>query len=200
MEQFLETAVVAAQAAGQIIIENLGKLSSDDISQKQASDFVTRTDKDSEACIVNIIRQRYPYHRVLAEESAEKDLPGNDYRWIIDPLDGTTNYIHQFPAFCVSIALEFQGRIVAGVIFDPLRKELFSAGKGSGAFLNGGPIEISGVDDPAYSLVATGFPFRKKDFIDAYMKLFKKILFKAGDLRRAGSAALDLAYVAAGRL
>lgn len=197
-EPFLETAIVAAQAAGKIIIENLGKLSNDDISLKQASDFVTRIDKESEACIVGIIRHRYPHHNMLAEESAE-ETAREGYRWIIDPLDGTTNFIHQFPVFCVSIALEFRGEIITGVIFDPLRKELFTAEKGKGASLNGQPMKVSSVNEPEYSLITTGFPFRKKDFIDLYLQLFKKVLLNASDLRRAGSAALDLAYLAAGR-
>jgi myo-inositol-1(or 4)-monophosphatase len=197
-ETFLETAVFAARSAGQIILENLGRLSKDDVSLKQVSDFVTRVDKESEACIVRIIRERYPDHHVLAEET-EKDTSREGYRWIIDPLDGTTNFIHQYPVFCVSIALELQRKVIAGVIFDPLRKELFFAEKGKGAFLNEQPITVSTITACPDSLITTGFPFRSKEFIDPYLKLFKNVLFKVSDLRRAGAAALDLAYLAAGR-
>ena len=197
-EAFLETAVFAARSAGQIILDNLGRLSKDDVSLKQASDFVTRVDKESEACIIRIIRERYPDHHVLAEETV-KDAAREGYRWIIDPLDGTTNFIHRYPVFCVSIALELQRKVVAGVIFDPLRKDLFSAEKGKGAFLNEQPITVSAITTCPDSLITTGFPFRRKEFIDPYLKLFKNVLFKVSDLRRAGSAALDLAYLSAGR-
>jgi myo-inositol-1(or 4)-monophosphatase len=197
-ETFLETAVFAARSAGQIILDNLGRLSKDDVSLKQVSDFVTRVDKESEACIIRIIRERYPAHHVLAEESV-KETGREGYRWIIDPLDGTTNFIHRYPVFCVSIALEYKSKIVAGVIFDPLRKDLFFAEKGKGAFLNEQPITVSTITTCPNSLITTGFPFRMKEFIDPYLKLFKNVLFKVSDLRRAGSAALDLAYLAAGR-
>jgi myo-inositol-1(or 4)-monophosphatase len=195
---FLETALSAALSAGKIISENLGGLSGDDVSMKQASDFVTRVDKESENCIIKIIRERYPDHHILAEESVKEEaLCG--YRWIIDPLDGTTNFIHQYPVFCVSIALEYRNKIIAGVIFDPLRKDLFTAEAGKGSFLNGNPIKVSDVATFGDSLISTGFPFKKKNLIDQYLKLFKNVLLKVSDLRRAGSAALDLAYLAAGR-
>lgn len=195
---FLETAIFAAQSAGAIILENIGKLTSDDVSLKQASDFVTRADNESEARIIGIIRERHPGHHILAEESA-KEAAGCGYRWIIDPLDGTANFIHQYPMFCVSIALEFENKIIAGAIFDPLRKDLFTAEKGKGAFLNGQPITVSTITAPGDSLITTGFPFRRRGLIDPYLKLFKNVLLKVSDLRRAGSAALDLAYLAAGR-
>ena len=197
-ETFLETAVFAARSAGQIILDNFGRLSKDDVSLKQVSDFVTRVDKESEACIVRIIRERFPDHHILAEETV-KETAREGYRWIIDPLDGTTNFIHQYPVFCVSIALELQRKVVAGVIFDPLRKDLFSAEKGKGAYLNEQPITVSTITVCPDSLITTGFPFKMKELIDPYLKLFKNVLFKVSDLRRAGSAALDLAYLAAGR-
>jgi myo-inositol-1(or 4)-monophosphatase len=194
----LQTAVIAARSAGQIILDNLGRLSKDDVSLKQVSDFVTRADKEAEACIVRRIRERYPDHHVLAEETV-KETAREGYRWIIDPLDGTTNFIHQYPVFCVSIALELQGKIITGVIFDPLRKDLFFAEKGKGAYLNEQPITASTTTACPDSLITTGFPFKKKELIDPYLKLFKNVLLKVSDLRRAGSAALDLAYLAAGR-
>src|SRR5208337_1993184 len=197
-ETFLETAVFAALSAGQIISDNLGRLSKDDVGLKQVSDFVTRVDKESEACIIRVIRERYPDHHILAEETM-KDTALDGYRWIIDPLDGTTNFIHQYPVFCVSIALQLQSEVIAGVIFDPLRADLFTAEKGKGACLNERPITVSSITACQDSLITTGFPFRMKEHIDLYLKLFKNVLFKVSDLRRAGSAALDLAYLAAGR-
>lgn len=198
MNEFLSVAVNAARLAGEVIVANLGKVSRDDISIKQAFDFVTRIDKESEQLIVNAIKEKFPNHSFLAEESA-KEINEDKYRWIIDPLDGTTNYIHGYPMFSVSIALEYKEGIILGVIFDPLRNELFTVEKGNGAFLNGHPIKVSTITGLENSLITTGFPFRKKGFIDAYLKLFKNIFDKVSDIRRAGSAALDLAYVACGR-
>ncbi len=195
--EFLETAVTAARNAERVILGNLGTLSRGDIDSKQASDFVTRVDRESEETIVETIRARFPGHTFLAEESL-KDTDKR-YRWIIDPLDGTTNYIHQYPMFSVSIALEVGGDVVLGVVLDPLRKELFHAEKGKGAFLNGEPVRVSPVESRAGSLITTGFPFRNKDMIDPYLEAFKRIFLSSGDLRRAGSAALDLSHLAAGR-
>jgi myo-inositol-1(or 4)-monophosphatase len=197
-KEFLNTAVKAAKFAGEYILDNLGKISGRDIRHKLASDFVTRVDKESEKIIINTIRKNFPDHHFLAEESL-KEAETQDFRWIIDPLDGTTNYIHQYPVFSVSIALEYKKEIIIGVVFDPLREDTFSAEKGKGAFLNGRSIRISGVKILNDSLITTGFPFRKKEFIDPYLRLFKNILNNVSDLRRAGSAALDLAYLACGR-
>jgi myo-inositol-1(or 4)-monophosphatase len=194
---FLEIAVKAAKLAGQIIVEHLGKISKKDIDLKRASDFVTVADKESEKVIIDTIKKHFPDHLFLAEESL-KECGKGTYRWIIDPLDGTTNYIHGYPVFSISIALEYDGETVTGVIFDPLRNELFWTEKGAGAYLNCLPVEISKVNI-GESLVTTGFPFRSKEMIDTYMKLFKNVFLKVSDLRRAGSAALDLAYLACGR-
>jgi myo-inositol-1(or 4)-monophosphatase len=196
--EFLNTATKAARCAGQFIIDNLGKISRSDIDLKRASDFVTRIDKESEKIIINNIKERFPYHHILAEESIHEKETG-EYRWIIDPLDGTTNYIHGYPVFSISIALEYRKEIILGVIFDPIRNELFTAEKGRGAFLNEKLIKISSVASMQESLITTGFPFRKKDLIDPYLELFKNIFHKVTDLRRAGSAAIDLAYLACGR-
>lgn len=196
--EFLGTAISAARVAGGIILNHLGKLSADDISLKQVSDFVTRVDKESEAAIIKMIKERFPNHHILAEESIHEAGTGQ-YRWIIDPLDGTTNFIHQYPVFAVSIALEYRGEIIAGVIYEPLKNDLFTAGKGRGAFLNGRRIRVSAVTALEYSLVTTGFPFKKRQFIDPYLRLFKNVLLKVSDLRRAGSAAIDLAYLSCGR-
>jgi myo-inositol-1(or 4)-monophosphatase len=196
--KFLGTAFRAAVSAGNYIIENLGKISKDDIAMKQASDFVTKVDKESEQMIIQIIRQNFPNHHIFAEESLKQDEKA-EYRWIIDPLDGTTNFIHEYPVFSISIALEHEGDIILGIVYDPLRKEMFTAEKGKGAFLNGHPVRISAIKNINNCLAATGFPFRKKDLINEYLKLFKNIFNKVSDIRRAGSAALDLAYLACGR-
>jgi myo-inositol-1(or 4)-monophosphatase len=196
-DDFLEIAVKAAKLAGQIIVERLGKISKKDINLKKASDFVTVADKESEKIIIDTIKEHFPDHLFLAEESV-KERGGETYRWIIDPLDGTTNYIHGYPVFSISIALEYKEEIIVGVILDPLRNELFWTEKGTGAYLNCLPIEVSKMN-VGESLVATGFPFRSKEMVDTYLKLFKNIFLKVSDLRRAGSAALDLAYVACGR-
>lgn len=195
---FLATAIDAARHAGQVIMANAGRLTDQDIDLKQASDFVTTVDRASEDVIIGTIRNRYPDHLFLAEESYS-DTRGGAYRWIIDPLDGTTNFIHGFPVFSVSIALQEGGEVVTGVIYNPVNGELFHAEKGRGAFLNDRPIRVSSGTSMEKSLVTTGFPFRRKQFIDDYLRLFRRLFLRVSDLRRAGSAALDLAYVACGR-
>ncbi len=205
---FLNTAVKAAKLAGEVILNNLGKILEEDVALKQSSDFVTRVDRDSEQVIINTIKESFPDHHFLAEESI-KEPESEGYRWIIDPLDGTTNYIHGFPAFSVSIALEYspctlpvvrgKKELILGVILDPLRNELFTAVKGKGAFLNGQQVKVSAVSSLKDCLIATGFPFRRKNLIETYLKLFRNIFNRVSDIRRAGSAALDLAYLASGR-
>lgn len=196
---FLQTAVNASRIAGEVILKNLGKLSKGDIDTKQGSDFVTRVDKEAEDIIIRIIKSSYPGHSILAEESMDDNLSSSEYRWIIDPLDGTTNFIHGFPVFAVSIALEHKGEVIAGVVYDPLRKESFTGLKGYGAYMNCTPLKQIAADDLGSSLIATGFPFKNKEHIDNYLKLFKSIFCKTSGIRRAGSAAIDLSYVAAGR-
>lgn len=198
MREFLTTAVTAARLAGDIILKNLGNLSAADVQQKQAFDFVTKVDRWSEAVIIKTIRQKFPYHSFLAEETL-KQAEAGAYRWVIDPLDGTTNYIHAFPVFAVSISLEFQGKTIIGVVFDPVRDELFHAVRGGRAFLNNREIRVSKTTTLAHSLIATGFPFRARDMLDLYLSAFKNIFLEVSGIRRAGSAAIDLAYVAAGR-
>jgi len=196
--EYIGLAFRAAMLAGEHILDNLGKISQSDIDTKQASDFVTRVDRESEQIIIDTVRKKFPDHHFLAEESERKDDTG-EYRWIIDPLDGTTNFIHGYPVFSVSIALEVKGDIIVGLIYDPLRHEIFSAEKGKGAFLNGKPLKVSSAPDLTNSLITTGFPFRRKDLINPYLDLFKNIFYKVSDIRRAGSAALDLASLASGR-
>jgi len=197
-KEFMGAAFRAAMLAGDFVCRNLGTISKDDADIQEASDFVTHVDRASEQIIIKTIKRKLHHHHILAEESLREPDAGH-YRWIIDPLDGTTNYIHGYPVFSLSIALQFNDEIILGIVFDPMRNEVFSAEKGKGAFLNGKSIRVSSVGDMANSLVATGFPFRKKNLIDAYLTLFKNIFNRVSDIRRAGSAALDLAHVAAGR-
>lgn len=195
----LEAASNAARLAGAHILDNLGKLQSTDIGLKQASDFVTRVDRDSEKIIVSALRDSFPDYGFLAEETMRDEPSPGGMRWIIDPLDGTTNFIHSYPMFAVSIALEKDGNIVAGVILDPLRDELFTALKGEGAYLGDRNIQVSERTDLSGCLVATGFPFKQKHMLGKYMKLFSRVMEHVSDIRRAGAAALDLAHLAAGR-
>jgi myo-inositol-1(or 4)-monophosphatase len=198
LNELLKTAVSAARLAGDIILKNLGRLSASEIQTKQAFDFVTKVDRWSEAVIMQTIREKFPSHTFLAEETLHQEETDN-YRWIIDPLDGTTNYIHSYPMFSVSIGLEYKREIVVGVVFDPLKDELFHAVRGKGSFLNNRKIAVSEIRLPEKSLIATGFPFRAKEMIDLYLSAFREIFSGVSDIRRAGSAAIDLAYVAAGR-
>lgn len=196
-EKFLRVAVGAAKIAGKFLTSNFGKLRVKDAKRKLSFDFVTEIDKEAEEIIVNEIRKSFPEHGFFGEET-HKDRE-MEYIWIIDPLDGTTNYIHSYPMFSLSIALAYKGELIVGVIFDPLRDELFTAIKGKGAYLNNRRIKVNEAARIETSLIATGFPFRSKEYIDSYLKAFREIFLKAGAIRRAGSAALDLAYVACSR-
>lgn len=196
--EFLGTAFRAAMLAGDFILKSMGKITKDDIDIKQASDFVTSVDRESEKIIMNTIHKRFPEHHFLAEESVHEATTGK-YRWIIDPLDGTTNYIHQYPMFSISIALECNGEIILGLVYDPLREEIFTAQKECGAYLNGISFRVSSITELSGCLISTGFPFRKKEIINDYLDLFKNIFYKVSDIRRAGSAAIDLAHIACGR-
>ncbi|HSW64647.1 MAG TPA: inositol monophosphatase family protein [Dissulfurispiraceae bacterium] len=197
-KDFLAVAVSAAERAGELILRHLGTLKRSEIDNKEAADYVTAVDRASEQLIIDTIRSRFPDHRILAEESLhEEDDDG--YRWIIDPLDGTTNYIHSIPVFGVSIALQHRGRIIAGVVYDPRKQECFTALRGGGAYLNGSRIAVPENVLLADALIATGFPFKQRELIDPYLQAFRRIFLQVSDLRRAGAAALDLAYVACGR-
>jgi len=173
MNNLLKTAVSSARLAGDIILKNLGGLSKSDIEQKQTFDFVTKVDRWSESVIMQTIREKFPSHLFLTEETVKQEDTG-EYRWIIDPLDGTTNYIHGYPMFSVSIALEYKSEIIIGVVLDPLRDELFHAVKGDGAFLNNRKITVSEITDLGRSLIGTGFPFRAKNMIAPISTLSKR--------------------------
>lgn len=197
--KLLPTIKKALYAGGEILLSNLGKLTHLDIDTKAKNDFVTKVDKESEECIVGILKEKTPDFDILTEETTPDEMK-SECRWIIDPLDGTTNYIHSFPFFAISIALEEKGNIVLGLVYDPLRKELFSAEKGEGAFLNDRKISVSMRSTLGECFLATGFPFRAHSYIDGYLKIFKEMFLRSSGVRRAGSAVLDLAYTACGRL
>jgi len=199
MRDFLLVAIEAAKQAESVIKNRIGTISKEEITQKSISDYVTEVDIHSEKLIVECIKKQFPTHQIMSEESSN-DYKKAEYLWIVDPLDGTTNFIHGFPVFAISIALMYKGELVLGVVHDPIKNETFYAEKGSGAFLNEQKIKVSSIKEPALSLIATGFPFRHKQYIETYIKIFRELLYSVSDLRRAGAAAIDLAYVACGRV
>jgi len=195
----LTIATRAARAAGDIILRNIDKLDRLTIEVKADNDFVTKVDRKAEEVILNTLQQAYPTHGIIAEESGTHN-EDSEYQWIIDPLDGTTNFLHGFPQYAVSIGLQHKGRMEIGVVFDPIKNELFTAARGDGAQLNGRRIRVTPRKGLANSLIGTGFPFKQPQYLDTYLESFKAVHPKVAGIRRAGSAALDLAYVAAGRL
>jgi myo-inositol-1(or 4)-monophosphatase len=199
MHPLLNIAVRAARRAGDIIVRSLNRLDSIKVSSKGRNDFVSEVDRAAEQDIIETIRRAYPEHAFLAEESGR--LGESDTVWIIDPLDGTTNFLHGFPVFGVSIAVQEKGRLSHGVIYDPLRQELFTATRGAGAQLDGRRIRVSDQRTLERSLVGTGFPFLgKTDDLERYMPMLRTVIESTAGVRRPGAACLDLAYVAAGRL
>ncbi|MFP5350155.1 MAG: inositol monophosphatase family protein [Gammaproteobacteria bacterium] len=198
MHPMLNTAVKAARRAGTVIMRHLDRVDTLAIESKGRSDFVTEVDRRAETEIIHILRGAYPDHGIMAEESGSQ--PGDQYVWIIDPLDGTTNFLHGYPQFAVSIALQNKGKLEQAVVFDPLRNELFTASRGQGAQLNDRRIRVSRTADMQYALLGTGFPFRSTKFLDVWIDTFRALMIDTSGVRRAGSAALDLAHVACGRL
>jgi myo-inositol-1(or 4)-monophosphatase len=205
MHPLLNTAVKAARRAGTII--NRASLDLDllRIGRKAPNDFVTEVDRAAEEAIIEILSTAYPDHDFLAEETGTagrhgKRATSSDYVWIIDPLDGTTNFIHGFPQYAVSIALAFRGQITQACIYDPVHNDLFVASKGKGALLNDRRIRVAQRDRLDDALIGTGFPFRDFESLDMFVSMFKELTQKTAGLRRPGAAALDLAYVACGRL
>ena len=191
-----ETAIDAARKAGRMLKERLGNAGC--VEYKGAVDIVTEMDRRAEALIISRIRETFPDHGFLTEESAEI-TSASGRRWIIDPLDGTTNYSHGFPMFCVSIAFEDSGGVATGVIYDPMLDELFVAEKGKGATLNGSPVKVSSTDKLDKSLLATGFPYDLRTSENNNLDHFYNFAVRAQAIRRAGSAALDMCYIACGR-
>ena len=195
----LNIAVRAARRAGSIINRAALDGGGLEVRSKRMNDFVTKVDHAAEEAIIEIVRKAYPDHAVLAEESGET-AGRAEYQWIIDPLDGTTNFIHGFPQYCVSIAIRHRDALAHGVIYDPNKNELFTASKGRGAFLNDRRMRVSKCLRLADALVGTGFPFKEMERVDQYAKQLRAIMTTSAGIRRAGAAALDLAYVACGRL
>ena len=195
----LNVAIKAARAAGAIINRAALDVESVRVAQKQVNDFVTEVDQAAERMIIETLLGAYPGHGILGEESGKEfGAKDSDYVWIIDPLDGTTNFIHGFPVYCVSIALAVKGKIEHAVVYDPTRNDLFTATRGRGAFLNERRIRVSKRAQLKDCLISTGFPFRPGDNFRAYMRMFAEITQRTAGMRRPGAAALDLAYVAAG--
>ena len=200
MHPMLNIAVKAARRAGSIINRAALDRTQLEIRAKRANDFVTQVDKAAEDAIIDIVRKAYPAHAILAEESGESPSASADYRWVIDPLDGTTNFIHGFPQYCVSIAVQHRGVTSHAVVYDPARNELYTASRGHGAFLNDRRMRVTRCQRLRDALVGTGFPFKELSRLDLYTRQLRTLITSTAGVRRAGAAALDLAYVAAGRL
>ncbi len=203
MHPMLTIAVKAARRAGSVINRAAQNLDIVKPTEKGVNDFVSEVDRAAEAAIIRVLHEAYPSHAILAEESGASDHAGADkseYRWIIDPLDGTTNFLHGFPQYAVSIALEHRGVLAQGVIYDPVKNDLFTATRGRGAYLNDRRIRVSKRTQLKGCLIGTGFPFKEFTHVDPYLAMFKTLTQETAGIRRAGSAALDLAYVAAGFL
>ncbi|MGH8667393.1 MAG: inositol monophosphatase family protein [Burkholderiales bacterium] len=198
MHPMLNTAVKAARRAGGVINRATRNLDVLTVRAKGANDFVSEVDQEAERAIVETLRGAYPAHAILAEEGGATGR--SEYVWIVDPLDGTTNFLHGFPQYAVSIALMHRGVLTQAVVYDPNRNDLFTASRGRGAFLNDHRLRVSKRARVGDALIGTGFPFRQFKHIDTYLAILREMMQKAPGVRRAGAAALDLAYVAAGRL
>ena len=198
MHPMLNTAVRAARQSARIILMHYDRLDRIEVTQKGRNDFVSQADTEAEEIALEILLKAYPEHGVVAEESGRRE--GGEYTWVIDPLDGTTNFIHGFPQFAISIAVLKGSTIEHGVIYDPLRNELFTSSRGQGAQLNDRRIRVSNCGLLELALLGTGFPFRELDRLDQWVKAFRTLTRRSAGIRRTGSAALDLAYVAAGRM
>jgi len=199
MHPMLNTAVKAARKAGSIINRASFDIDKLTIRKKRQNDFVSEVDEAAEEAIISVLRDAYPDHGILAEESGRTDTK-SDYVWVIDPLDGTTNFLHGFPQYCVSIGLLHKGKPTQAVVYDTNRNELFTASKGVGAYLNDRRIRASRADKLEDALVGTGFPFREVGHLDDYLRMFKNVTKGTSGIRRPGAAALDLAWVACGRI
>jgi myo-inositol-1(or 4)-monophosphatase len=202
MQPLLNIAIRAARRAGEVIVRGMNRLHRLDVRAKGQNDFVTEIDTQAEAAIIEIIHKHYPDHAVLGEESGQSGgAADSEFLWIIDPLDGTTNFVHGFPQFAVSIGVQRRGRMEHGVVYDPLRQELFTTSRGEGAQLDGKRIRVSAQVGLDRALIGTGFPYRSNvQYLDAYLAMMKVVMQSTAGIRRPGAAALDLAYVAAGRL
>ncbi|MCE3000140.1 MAG: inositol monophosphatase family protein [Betaproteobacteria bacterium] len=198
MHPMLNIAVKAARRAGGIINRASRNLDVIAVKEKAAKDFVSEVDREAEQAIIRTLREAYPGHAILAEESGSSG--SSEFQWIIDPLDGTTNFLHGFPQYAISIALAHKGVITQAVVYDPVRNDLFTATKGRGAFFNESRLRVSKRPHIQTALIGTGFPYRQLDHLESYLGMMRDIIRNSAGLRRPGSAALDLAWVAAGRL
>lgn len=198
MHPMLNMGIRAVRAAGDFIVRCMDQLQGISVTAKSRNDFVSEVDRRAEQIIIDNLRKAYPDHAILAEESGAQG--NSDYQWIIDPLDGTTNFLHGFPQFAVSVALAHKGVLDQGIVYDPLRQELFTASRGEGAHLDGRRIRVTRLNTLEGALIGTGFPFRTLDRLDAYIDIFRQLTAVTAGIRRPGAASLDLAYVASGRI
>ena len=198
MHPMINIAVRAARSAGNVLLRYFDRVDTLTVTSKGLNDFVSEVDRSAEQAIIQVLHKAYPDHAILAEESGAHK--GNDYQWVIDPLDGTTNYLHGSPHFSVSIGLRYRGVLEHGIVYDPLREEMFTASRGSGTLLNDRRLRVTQRKNLQGALLGTGFPFRDLRHMDAYLGMFKELSKNTAGIRRPGSAALDFAYVAAGRL
>jgi len=198
MHPLVNTAVKAARRAGNVITQNMDRLHRVRVEAKGRADFVSQVDHEAEAEIVDILLRAYPEHGIIGEEGSTKE--GTEYDWIIDPLDGTTNFLHGLPHFCVSIAARGSEGIEHGVVFDPVRNELWTASRGQGTLLNDRRVRVSSLSRFDRAVAATGFSYGTRHRIDPWLASIRDVTMKTSGVRRGGSAALDLAYVASGRL
>ncbi len=200
MHPMLNIAIRAARKAGNHIAKSLENIEKIEVSQKGVNDYVTNVDKEAETIIIDTIMASYPDHCVIAEESGLIEGKDKGVQWIIDPLDGTTNFLKGFPHFSVSIAVRINGRTEVACVYDPMQNELFTAQRGSGAQLNNARIRVKQLKDLQGTILATGFPFKQKQHSESYLKIVTSLFTECADFRRTGSAALDLCYLAAGRV
>lgn len=196
----LTIATRAARAAGDLILRFADRVYTLNVTAKGRNDFVSEVDHQAEREIVSILSKAYPSHAFLGEEGGRHKQPKSEFTWIIDPLDGTTNFLHGFPQFAVSIALAYRGNLECGVVYDPVRGEMFTASRGEGAMLDNRRIRVSKQNAFVGALLGTGFPFKDQRHNDAYFGMFRELMKDTAGIRRAGSAALDLAWVACGRM
>jgi myo-inositol-1(or 4)-monophosphatase len=199
MHPTINIAIRAARSAGGILLRYFDRVDSLKVDRKGMNDFVSDVDRAAEQVIVETLRKTYPDHAILAEESGRHGS-SSEFEWVIDPLDGTTNYLHGFPQFSISIALKHNGVLEHGLVYDPLRDEMFTASRGEGALLNDRRIRVTNRKGFEGALVGTGFPYREQRHLDTYLAMFKRMIQETAGVRRPGSAALDLAYTATGRI
>lgn len=196
MQQYLDRAIAAARAGADVIISGAAARSTLTVISKKPNDFVSEIDRNAERAIIDTLHAAFPDHAILAEESGQSG--GSDHTWIIDPLDGTTNFLHGIPHHCISIALRRETELIAGVVFDAVNDRMFTATKGGGSRLNGEAIRVSERGALEGAVIGTGFPFTDWSYLDDYLASLREIMLRTAGIRRPGAAALDLAYVAAG--